>query len=221
MSTTEVSKRATTSVTRTTETARVEAFSDGVFAIALTLLVLELAIPEIDKGGFLTQLEHEWPAYLAYLAAFLNIASIWINHHDLFTRVSRVNIQVIVANLGVLFVSSLFPWPTAVLGAAWTSSDLPVRHDQITACILYAIVGLGVPVAMGLLYAYLGRTPALLESPGEVAYMRSSVRRSTFSLVIYPIAAALSFVAPVISLVLFAVVPLFFIVTLLREPATD
>ena len=215
-----VSKRTTTTtVTRTTDTARVEAFSDGVFAIALTLLVLELAVPEIDKGSFVAQLKHEWPAYLAYIAAFLNIASIWINHHDLFTRVSRVNIQVIVANLGVLFVSSLFPWPTAVLGAAWTTSELPMRHDQITACILYAIVGLGVPVAMGLLYAYLGRKPALLESSNEVAYMKSGFRRSTFSLAIYPMAAALSFVAPVISLVLFAIVPLFFIVTLLREPA--
>ena len=216
-----VSKRTTTAVTRTTETARVEAFSDGVFAIALTLLVLELAVPEIEKGSFVAQLKHEWPAYLAYIAAFLNIASIWINHHDLFTRVSRVNIQVIVANLGVLFVSSLLPWPTAVLGAAWTDSTEPVRHDQIAACILFAVVALGVPITMGLLYRYLEKSPGLLETPSEVAYMKSSFRRSTFSLVIYPIAAALSFVAPVISLVLFAIVPLFFIITLLHESATD
>ena len=210
-------------VTRTTETARVEAFSDGVFAIALTLLVLELHSPTGGDESFLHQLLHEWPAYLAYLAAFLNIASIWINHHDLFTRVRRVNIQVIVANLLVLLVSSLFPWPAAVIGSAWTDAvdDIQIKSDQITACILYAVVGLGVPLAFRVLYGYLGRTPALLESPRQVAYMRSSVRRSNFSLVIYPIAAGLAFVAPVIALVLFAIVPLFFIVTVLREPKSE
>jgi uncharacterized membrane protein len=66
---------------RFAESTRVEAFSDGVFVIALTLLVLDLHAPDA-RGQFLPALLEQWPGYLAYLAAFLNISAIWINHHD-------------------------------------------------------------------------------------------------------------------------------------------
>lgn len=101
----------------TTESSGVEAFSDGVLAIALTLLVLDLH-SDAARGQFGPELAHQWPGYVAYLAAFLNIAAIWTNHHDLFTRVRRVDNRALALNLLVLLTASLLPWPAAVLGAA-------------------------------------------------------------------------------------------------------
>ena len=117
-----------------TESARVEAFSDGVLAIALTLLVLDLH-SDAARGEFGHELATQWPSYLAYLAAFLNLSAIWINHHDLFARVHRVDARLLVVNLAVLLVASVFPWPTAVMAAAIRDGN---SHDQLLSTLLYA-----------------------------------------------------------------------------------
>jgi uncharacterized membrane protein len=117
---------------RLAESTRVEAFSDGVFAIALTLLVLDLRSPG-STGGFAHVLLSQWPACLAYLAAFLNIAAIWINHHELFTLVRQVDARVICANLLLLLVASLFPWPAAVISSAVRDGN---HDDQVAATVL-------------------------------------------------------------------------------------
>src|SRR5947209_17591003 len=102
--------------TRASGTGRVEAFSDAVFAIALTLLVLDLRTPE--PGTFVPSLLVEWPTYVAYLTAFLTIASIWMTHHAMFTRIVGVDPPVLIANLVLLLGASLVPWPTSLLSAA-------------------------------------------------------------------------------------------------------
>ena len=152
---------------RLPESNRVEAFSDGIFAIALTLLVLDLHAPGDSRGRFAHVLVEQWPAYLAYLAAFLNIAS--INHHDLFTRVRAVDARLICANLFLLLVASLFPWPASVISAAVQKGD---HGDQVAAMVLYAAVGFLVPLAWILLYGYLARTPYLLRDASGVAFAR-------------------------------------------------
>lgn len=197
---------------RSTESSRVEAFSDGVFAIALTLLVLDLRAPDNEQGGFAHALLEQWPSYLAYLAAFLNISAIWINHHDLFTRVHRVDIRLICANLLLLLVASLFPWPAAVISAAVRTGT---HDDEIAATVLYAGIGFLVPLAWILVYRYLSHSPQLLTEPAEVAYTRAGVRRSLLSVIVYPAAGALAFIDPIIALVSFVVLPIFFIATLL------
>ena len=67
-------------------TGRIEAFSDGVFAIAITLLVLDIKVDPSDYDHLARALGHEWPAYLAYVTSFLTVGSIWLAHHNLFTR---------------------------------------------------------------------------------------------------------------------------------------
>ncbi len=196
------------------ESNRVEAFSDGVFAIALTLLVLDLHAPEVEHGGLAAALLDQWPAYVAYLAAFFNIAAIWINHHDLFTKVRQVDIQLICANLVVLLVASLFPWPAAVMSAAVRTGD---HGDQVTAMVLYGAIGFLVPLAWILLYGYLTRSPELLHDAADVRYARTGVRRSMVSVVVYPIAIVLAFLAPIAALVAFAALPAFFIGSLLFQ----
>lgn len=98
-----------------TSSRRLEAFSDGVFAIAITLLVLDLAVPPREDsadGGLGSALAHQWPAYFAYLVSFLVIGIIWINHHAVFDRVRRINRPVMFANLALLLMVSVIPFPT-------------------------------------------------------------------------------------------------------------
>ena len=202
---------------RPAESSRVEAFSDGVFAIALTLLVLDLHAPQGGEKSFLTQLLDQWPVYLAYLAAFLNIAAVWVHHHDLFTRVRWVDPGLICANLVLLLVGSLFPWPAAVVSAAARDG----RHvDEVTACVLYAGIGFAVPWAWILIYRYLLRAPHLLDgSAGGAAFLRRALRRATVSVVRYPLAALVALVDVRLALVVFAALPVFFIAALFHPGA--
>ena len=133
------------------------------------------------------------PSYVAYVAAFLNISSIWINHHDLFTRVRGVDARLITLNLLLLLVASLFPWPAAVISAAQRSGD---HYDQIAASLLYAGIGFLVPLTFIVVYTYLARTPALLTDPAHTAYAVTNRRRALVSIVVYPVAAILAFVSP-------------------------
>jgi uncharacterized membrane protein len=202
---------------RLAESSRVEAFSDGVFAIALTLLVLDLR-SDASRGQLPHELLDQWPTYLAYLAAFFNIAAVWINHHDLFTRVRKVDTRLVAVNLVLLLVSSLFPWPASVVAAAIKNGSF---SDEVAATVLYAAVGVLVPVAWMMLYRYLERKPTLLLSAADTAYVRAGWRRSTVSLVGYPVAAGIAFVAPLAALVIYIALPGFFIATLLRHDAPE
>jgi len=105
--------------TSTSSTNRLEAFSDGVFAIAITLLVLEIKVPDNDElhsaGGLWSALGHRWPSYIGYVLSFLVIGVMWINHHALFEYIRRVNRPLLIANLLLLMGVGFLPFPTAVL----------------------------------------------------------------------------------------------------------
>ena len=190
-----------------------EAFSDGVFAIAVTLLVLNLRPPSGGHGTFLHALASQWQSYLALLASFLNLAAIWVHHHDLFTRVRRVDSRVICANLALLLLASLLPFPAAVISAALRDGN---HADQITASLLYAAVGFLVSIAWMGLYFGLARSPELLNEPPARAFLRTAQRRTAGSLIVFPLVGAMSLLNPVISLAGFVAIPLFFIAALLR-----
>ena len=104
--------------TRLAESNRVEAFSDGVFSIAITLLVLELAIPAL-RGEFQKELVDEWVSYVAYLAAFANIGVLWMGHHTAFSRIRAVDSGLMWRNLVLLLTVSVVPFPTAVIASAY------------------------------------------------------------------------------------------------------
>ena len=142
---------------RLSESSRVEAFSDGVFAIAITLLVLELAIPA-TSGEFTKELREEWVSYIAYLAAFANIGVLWLGHHTAFTRILQVDAGVLWRNLVLLLTVSVVPFPTAVIASAYR---VGTPADQAAAVVAYAVVGMASGVAWLLLFDYLRRHPGL------------------------------------------------------------
>ena len=140
---------------RLSESSRVEAFSDGVFSIAITLLVLELAIPA-TRGDFAHELADEWVSYIAYLAAFANIGVLWMGHHTAFSRIRAVDAGLLWRNLVLLLTVSVVPFPTAVIASAFR---VGTPADQAAAVVSYAVVGMASGVAWLLLFRYLARHP--------------------------------------------------------------
>ena len=117
------------------ETARIESFSDGVFAIAITLLILEIQVPpQTPHGGLRAALVNLWPSYLAFLASFMTIGVMWLNHHRLFTLINKRDDGLIAFNLLLLLGITWLPFPTALLAEHLTGPHV----DQQTAALVYA-----------------------------------------------------------------------------------
>ena len=94
--------------------ARLEAFSDGVFAVAITLLVIEIAVPG-EHGDLAHQVGQLWPSFAGYLVSFATIGIIWVNHHTMVTRFERLDRTVLFLNLNLLLWVVLIPWSTALI----------------------------------------------------------------------------------------------------------
>ena len=134
------------------ETGRIEAFSDGVFAIAVTLLVLELKVPSLPGGGagnaLAAALLRQWPSYLAFVTSFFTILIMWANHHAIFNLVRRSDAEFLFANGFLLLLVTVVPFPTALLAQYLEKPGAPV------AAAVYA----GTFVLAGLAYNVLWRS---------------------------------------------------------------
>jgi uncharacterized membrane protein len=135
------------------ETNRIEAFSDGVFAIAITLLILEIKVPpSTQHGGLGTALAHLWPSYLAYLASFMTIGIMWVNHHRLFTLIQKNDDGLMLLNLLLLLGISWIPFPTALL------AEHLLEADGRIAGIVYAASFFGIAIVFNVMWRYVVRS---------------------------------------------------------------
>jgi len=191
------------------ESGRVEAFSDGVFAIAITLLVLDLKAPT-RRGTVPHDLLAQWPAYLAYLASFCYIGVIWVNHHQLFTRIARVNIGLLWRNLALLLTTSVLPFPTAVIGSAFQLGD---RADESAALVFYAGVGATTAGTWLLLFHFLSHAPGLLEDEGQAVFFARERHRAVAGVALYAVSGLCAAWYPVAGLGVACVLPVFYGVT--------
>lgn len=108
------------------ETSRVEAFSDGVFAIAITLLILDVKVPSGPAGHLGAALARQWPTYAAFLLSFGFIGIMWVNHHRLFNHIRRSDNRLLFLNLLLLLGITVVPFPTALLAAHYGTADRTV-----------------------------------------------------------------------------------------------
>jgi uncharacterized membrane protein len=145
------------------DTGRVEAFSDGVFAIAITLLVLEIQIADADFGNLRHALLELWPSYLAYVTSFLTVGSVWLAHHNLFTQLRYVDPVLLRLNLLLLLAAAFLPFPTGVLAEAFDASDEAER----TAIVFYGATALVIELLLRSAVAYALSKPELTVAHAE------------------------------------------------------
>jgi uncharacterized membrane protein len=171
------------------ETGRVEAFSDGVFAIAITLLVLQLKVPPLAQNASRSALVHAllrlWPSFAAFFTSFCAILIMWMNHHGVFRMVRRVNGPFLVANGFLLLAVTFVPFPTAVLAEHVLGPSSTVAAAFY--CGTYVVVSLGYNALW--LAATRGGLLKAGVSPGHVARIRRAYAGGLF---VYVLATGLA-----------------------------
>jgi uncharacterized membrane protein len=175
------------------ETGRIEAFSDGVFAIAITLLVLELKVPHLPEGApagaVAAALLRQWPSYLALVTSFFTILIMWANHHAIFSLVRRVDSPFLYANGLLLLVVTVVPFPTALL------AEYLQKPGAAVAAAAYG----GTFVVAGIAYNLLWRTAIagrrLLRAGVSEQKIQAMTRSYRIGVPMYLVATAGAFVS--------------------------
>ncbi|MFF0636259.1 TMEM175 family protein [Nocardia sp. NPDC004151] len=188
-------------------TARVEAFSDGVMAIAITLLILEIRVPEHEPGRLLQALGHIWPSYVAYLASFMTIGVVWMNHHTFFGRLRRIDHVLRWWNLLLLLGISLVPFPTMVVAENVVHGT---HRDAVVAVALYGIVGVLMTVPWAPMWWRLAKQPEMLKSGLGADYARRESWRAWPGILVYAACIGVGFLSPIAALVLYLLVATFY-----------
>jgi uncharacterized membrane protein len=188
-------------------TNRLEAFSDGVFAIAITLLVLEIHVPEPGSGESLGhELLAQWPSYAAFVISFLTIGIIWINHHAMVRRLRRADHSILVWNLLLLMTVSALPFTTALMAAYLKESS-----GESLAAAVYS----GSFLLMGVVFAGMNRHILFervdyLEEGLDDSARRLTLKRGVAGVLPYAIATAVAPLSPYLTLGICAGVAAFY-----------
>jgi uncharacterized membrane protein len=186
------------------ETGRVEAFSDGVFAIAMTLLVIDL-LPLSEPGGDLAEeLAVSWPTFFAFITSFFTILVIWMNHHLLFTLIRRVDRNFLFLNGLLLLGATFVPFPTALV-----AQNL-LEPGATFAALVYATTGLGLAAAFNGVWRYAAHDRRLLGASVTDEQIARINRGYWVGPAGYGTAVALAFVSPVASVGLITALAIFY-----------
>lgn len=189
------------------ETGRVEAFSDGVFAIAITLLVLELKVPHgLADGHLIDELMRLWPSYLAFLTSFLTIGVMWINHHRLFTLINRSNQTLLVLNGLLLLGVTLVPFPTALV------AEFIGRPDERIAAMVYNGLFVLLALCFNMLWLYSVWDNRLCDTNAPEVTVRGITKQFAFGPLAYTAAVVIAWFSAWPSLVLNIALALFYVI---------
>jgi uncharacterized membrane protein len=194
---------------------RLEAFSDGVFSIAATLLVLELHVPEASDG-LGSALLAQWPSYVTYATSFGTIGIIWVNHHSLFIHVRQVDRSLLFLNLLLLMTVSLIPFPTALLGRYVAAGD-----DGHLAGAVYGGVMILMSIAFSALWFHVTGNPRLINRQLDPRRARRESLLFSAGLLAYVAGVGLSFVSAQLALAVYALVAIFYVFPWLPEAVAD
>jgi TMEM175 potassium channel family protein len=186
---------------------RLEAFSDGVFAVAITLLALDLTVagPE-GPGGLVDQLHDKWPAFLAYLISFFMIGIIWVNHHALVRQITKVDRTLLFLNLVLLLFVVLIPFSTT------TVADYFSRHDWNTqvAMMIYGGIFLGMSAGFASIFEWTLHGQRVTQPLPPEQWWAARARFAGGGLV-YVAAIVIALVSDVASFVLIALTAVYYV----------
>lgn len=199
---------------------RVEAFSDGVLAVAITLLVLDLHVDAGSRAASLAeQLGERWPSFAAYVVSFFVIGVIWVNHHAVFSLLAKVDRTLLFYNLLLLMFVTTIPFTTATLADNLQGDTADVR----VAVLLYGASMVGMSISFrSILHRMVHKN--LLIHPVDRATGRKAINRFGLGTVVYPVVVVVGLFAPVVMLVLYAALTAFYMfeqTAILPAPATE
>ncbi len=174
------------------ETGRLEAFSDGIFAVAITLLVLEIKLPT-GTTALGKQVLAQWPSFLAYFISFVTILIMWINHHSIFRLVQRTDHTFMVINGLLMLLITFVNYPTAVLADAMQRVS-PGNTAPVFAAAFYSATFVVISLAFQALWLYATYKRRLLSKRVDPALVATITRQYRFGPLFYLVAFALAFV---------------------------
>jgi len=195
---------------RQLRTSRMEAFSDGVFAIAITLLVLEITVPTDSEGNLLRAVLAQWPSYLAYVVSFATVGAIWLAHTAMSEFLDHTDVWLMRINLLLLLLVSFLPFPSRLLAESFGHSD-----DGKTASTVYGLTLLGAALVMSALWRHaLSRNLVRADAGGEE--LLALTRKLTPGLAGYIAMIALGLFLPVVAVAGYLVIAVFYILPIHR-----
>ena len=189
------------------ETGRVEAFSDGVFAVAVTLLVFNVTVPVIQKTDSLgAALGGQWTTYVAYVISFFSVLLVWATHHRIFKYIQKANHTFLLLNGLVLMWVSLLPFPTSLL-AKYIQGSL---EQQRTAVLVYSGLSVLISLSITSVWWYASHNYRLLDKNTELRFIQITRRQLMLGSSLYALSFVLAFVNPYVSIAIFILLILFF-----------
>jgi uncharacterized membrane protein len=189
-------------------TTRLEAFSDGVFAIAITLLIIEVRVPHAEEGGLARAFFEQWPSYLAYAVSFTTIGIMWVNHHALMDNVALVDRPLLFLNLFLLMFIALVPFPTALLAEHLQAA----KPDASFAAAVYSGNFVMTAIGFNALLRWIVRDAKLVHPHLDLDALRGRTRRFGLGLIIYPITVGLAYVSALLTLGVHALLAVYYVV---------
>jgi uncharacterized membrane protein len=202
------------------DTARVEAFSDGVIAIAITLLIIEIGVPEIEAGesdgnrALLEALLHLWPSYLGYFVSYLTIGIMWINHHNIFRFIARTDQKFLVLNTLLLLCIAFIPFPTAVM------AEYLGEPGQRTAVVFYGASFTVTSAFYYLTWSYPSRGRRLIDPSVDQRAIDAVERRFRLGTPVYLAGTLVGSIVPLAGMLVFLALDLFYVLPYLL-PSSD
>jgi uncharacterized membrane protein len=198
---------------------RAESFSDGVFAVAITILVFNLLTIGSSKTSALTWevLGAAWPSYFAYVVSFVTIGIMWLNHHGMLAQIRLVDRPLLVLNLALLLGIVALPFPTALVAEHMTGSEPP---GSAVAVVLYGINLIVISVVFGSIWLYVTRHAGGLGGSAQLRLLSWSTLRFTagnFAYIVGTLIAA--FLSPIAGLAIFGLVAVYYLFEHLPAPA--
>lgn len=208
----DIAGRDDTSFAPSSDTGRLEAFSDGVFAIAVTLLVLNLHVPEpsgLNGHPLYSALRQQGWAYVAYIISFAFILIMWINHHRMLKYIGRADHGLLVFNGVLLFFVTLVPFPTSLL-ATYLGEGAANHGNQVTAAVVYSGTYFLTAIAFNLVWFWAAHDRRLLDERLHPRHAEEVTRRYRVGPLLYLLCVALAFINIYASVGLNVVLAIFF-----------
>ena len=180
------------------QTARLEAFSDGIFGVAITLLAIEIGIKEYEGAtnvNLWQKILNNWPEYFTYFNSFATVLLIWMGHHKIFNKIWKANHWIILLNGLVLLFVVLFPFPTKTVGAF-------IGTEAVNTAVTFYAGFTGVIVLCMLLLnlGIVNNPKSIINADKNLPWFKNQIKQQGLAILVYAIAATVAFYSPTIAL---------------------